>query len=54
VCDKYLPFKESEKHVTNHVAQMKRYLAEDRKKAKAARLAAARLAREAKKFAGNS
>lgn len=54
ICDKYITYKERETHVTSHAAQMKRYLADDRKKAKAARLEAARLAREMKKLAGNS
>lgn len=56
ICDKYIQWDEREEHVAKHVAQMKRYLADDKKKAKAARLEAARLAREAKKeekLAGN-
>ncbi len=57
ICDEYTPWDDRESHVTKHVAQWKRYLADDRKKAKAARLEAARLARELKKeekLAGNT
>jgi hypothetical protein len=54
ICDKYIPFKDSESHVSSHVSQKKRYIADDKKKAKAARIEAMRLAREEKKLAGNS
>lgn len=52
ICDKYIRMDESEKHVKNHVAARKRQITEDKKKAKAARLEAARLARLEKKMAG--
>lgn len=54
ICDGYIPYTDREDHAKKHATQMKKYLAEDRRKAKAARLEAARLARESKKFAGNS
>lgn len=57
ICDEYIKYDDKEDHVKKHVAQWKKYLADDRRKAKAARLEAARLAREAKKeekIAGNS
>lgn len=49
ICDTYIPHKDSEKHVAYHVSQRKRQIAEDKKKAKAARIEAMRLAKEAKK-----
>ncbi len=57
ICDEYIPVETGDEHVKKHVTQMKKYLADDRRKAKAARLEAARLAREAKKeekLAGNT
>ncbi len=54
ICDQYIRVDESEAHIKKHVAARKRQIADDRKKAKAARLEAARLAREEKKkLAGN-
>lgn len=57
ICDEYISVDIKEDHVSKHVTQWKKYLADDRRKAKAMRLEAARLARELKKeqkLAGNS
>lgn len=55
ICDFYVRLDESEDHIKKHVAARKRQLADDKKKAKAARLEAARLARlEKKQLAGKS
>jgi CMP-N-acetylneuraminic acid synthetase len=49
ICDEYILFKDASKHVASHVTQRKKQIADDRKRAKAARIEAMRLAREAKK-----
>lgn len=55
ICDKYVPYSEAEAHVESHVKTRKKQIAEDKKKAKAARIEAMRLARiEKKNAAGNS
>lgn len=48
ICDTYINYTECESHVSNHIVQRKRQITEDRKKAKAARVEAMRLARKAK------
>jgi hypothetical protein len=53
ICDKYVRIDEAEPHISKHVAARKRQIADDKKKAKTARLEAARLARlEKKQMAG--
>ena len=56
ICDTYIAMMDSKTHVEKHVTVRKRQLADDKKKASAARAEAMRLAREEKKrkkLAGN-
>ncbi len=50
ICDKYMNREIASSHASKHVATRKRQITEDKKKAKAARIEAMRLAKEAKQL----
>ena len=52
ICDVYVPRAESEEHIDRHIKTRKRHIADDKRRAKEARALALKLAREAKKLAG--